>query len=106
MIHCGKIINIPSNRYRAWHKPALQTLKNTPVRFEKTECVDLCFYGENKRKFDLSNRAESIMDLLVDAGIIPDDNYEIVPRLDIKYGGVSKENPRCEVIIYGKEIQC
>jgi len=99
----GRAINIPSNKYREWHKQALgqlkMALKGSP-RLEKVRAVHLCFYSENKRKFDLSNKAESIMDLLVDAKVLLDDNYEVVPELCLTYGGVSKEYPRCEITIY------
>jgi len=93
----GKPLIISSKDYAIWHKTALQTLKTAPKFNGNTKAVVLCFYSENKRKFDLSNKAESIMDLLVDAGILQDDNYEVVPRLILEYGGISKENPRCEI---------
>lgn len=64
------------------------------------EIIELIFYAKDKRLFDLSNKAESIMDLLVDAGVIEDDNYSFVPELNLKFGGQDKNNPRCEVNIY------
>jgi len=36
---------------------------------------------------------------VVEAGILLDDNYEVVPKLILEYGGISKENPRCEIEI-------
>jgi Holliday junction resolvase RusA-like endonuclease len=95
----GKPLIISSKDYAEWHKISLQTLKNAPRLSVNIEVVRLTFYSENKRKFDLSNKAESIMDLLVDAGILLDDNYEVVPKLILEYGGISKENPRCEIEI-------
>lgn len=95
----GKPLIISSKDYAEWHKTSLQSLKIAPRLNENTIEVQLCFYSENKRKFDLSNKAESIMDLLVDAGILLDDNYEVVPKLILEYGGISKENPRCEIKI-------
>ena len=50
-------------------------------------------------KGDLSNKAESIMDLLVDNGVIEDDNWFEVPALASTFGGVDKANPRAEVVI-------
>jgi len=93
----GRIMVMPSIPYREWHKTALLELKNAHTLNGTCEVVHLTFYAENKRKFDLSNKAESIMDLLVDAGIIEDDNYSIVPKLILEYGGQDKENPRCEI---------
>lgn len=40
------------------------------------------------------------MDLLVDAGILADDNWFVVPQLKLRFGGKDKINPRCEIIIY------
>ena len=39
------------------------------------------------------------MDLLVDAGVLPDDNWFVVDTALLKFGGVDKENPRVEVEI-------
>jgi Holliday junction resolvase RusA-like endonuclease len=70
--------------------------------------VELLFYSSTARGEDLDNKANSIMDLLVKAKIIPDDNWNIVPKLILEYGGKDKENPRCEITIYeqiGREAQ-
>ena len=69
-------------------------------KINNVSLIHLTIYSENKRKFDLTNKAESIMDLLVDAGILLDDNYEVVPKLILEYGGQDKENPRCEIQIH------
>lgn len=100
MARGGRVLHFPSNDYQTWHKNALKTLKIAPRSLESVKAVHLCFWSENKRKFDLSNKAESIMDLLVDAGYLLDDNYEVVPELCLTYGGIDKENPRCEIVIY------
>jgi hypothetical protein len=96
----GRPLIISSKNYQEWHKISLKTLKMTPIRAENIEKVVLYIYGKDKRKWDLTNRAESIMDLMVDAGIIEDDNYSIVPKITLIYGGIDKENPRCDIEIY------
>lgn len=68
-----------------------------PIKTVKEIIID--FYVENKRKADLSNKAESIMDLLVDASVIEDDNFFVVPRLILNYKGQDKEKPRAEIDI-------
>lgn len=35
--------------------------------------------------------------MLVDNGILEDDNYSIVPELILKFGGVDKNNPHCVI---------
>lgn len=55
------------------------------------------FFAGDNRKFDLTNKAESIMDTLVDAGLLTDDNYSVVSELILKFGGVEKDEARCEI---------
>lgn len=95
----GRPLIISSKDYAVWHKIALQELKNAPKLNGSMKAVQLTFYSHDRRKFDLSNKAESIMDLLVDAGVIEDDNYEIVPKLTLIYGGHQKDKARCEIEI-------
>ncbi len=39
------------------------------------------------------------MDLLVDGGILQDDNHKICPDLHLISMGVDKDNPRAEITI-------
>lgn len=90
---------IPSKQFRAWHKPALESAKEQcQHKFSKVE-IYIVFFAETRRRFDLTNKAESIMDLLVDAEILADDNYKVVPFLALGYGGLDQENPRAEITI-------
>lgn len=97
----GRAINIPSNKYREWHKGAVQEmgLLGKVETILKCHNVTLTFYSKDKRAFDISNKAESIMDLFVDCEIITDDNFNVVPRLTLVYGGIDKLNPRCEAVL-------
>lgn len=65
-----------------------------PIESKK---ITLTFFAGDNRKFDLSNKAESIMDTLVDAGLLEDDNYSVVSELVLKFGGVEKNEARCEI---------
>ena len=85
--------SFPSSKYTAWHKDAsLQIIGSKKIT---TEHLHISFIAGDKRKFDLTNKAESIMDLLVDNGILEDDNYSIIPTLTLKFGGYEKGNPHC-----------
>lgn len=88
-------ILLPSSKYTEWHKDALIQL-STRRQINKPK-ITLTFYSGDNRKFDLTNKAESIMDTLVDAGYISDDNYSVVSELVLKFGGVDKGNARCEI---------
>ena len=61
--------------------------------------LKMTLYARDKRSGDLSNKFESVADLLVDAGIIKDDNWNIVPKVEMMFGGIDKENPRVEIEI-------
>lgn len=88
--------SFPSSKYTTWHKDATRQLhegfKGTNIKNGSMVCIT--FFAGDNRKFDLTNKAESIMDLLVDVGFLEDDNYSIVPELTLKFGGVDKGNPR------------
>ncbi len=96
----GKPLLIPSKNHKVWHTQAISQLYGIKPVASQISALQLIFYPSTKRLFDLSNKTESIMDLLVDAGIIADDNYSIVPELNIKFGGQDKNNPRAEITIY------
>ena len=91
---------LPSKAYKTWHKDALIQLKDQKVKKDKIphlHTITLTFFAKTKRAFDLTNKAESIMDLLVDYGFLDDDSVKVVPNVQLVYGGVSKTAPRCEV---------
>ena len=44
-----------------------------------------------RRVFDLTNKAESILDTLVDFGFIQDDNYHIAHKVLLEFGGFRPE---------------
>ena len=52
------------------------------------------------RKSDLSNKVESINDMLVKYWLLEDDNWEIISELKVSCMWVDRKNPRCEVDIY------
>lgn len=89
-------ILISTPQFAAWHEEQLWALKKHKVRYESCKVV-LTFYAPDNRAADLSNKAESVMDLLVDSGILKDDNWFVVNQLTLVFGGVDKKNPRVEI---------
>lgn len=85
----------PSSKYTIWHKDALLQLKGKNKI--NSMGITLTFFASDNRKFDLTNKAESIMDTLVDAGLLEDDNYSVVSKLTLVFGGVEKNQARCEI---------
>ena len=90
---------IPSANHEAWHTQAMSQLNGIKPVDKEINSTELIFYPSTKRKFDLTNKAESIMDLLVDAGIIKDDNYTIIPQIKLQFGSQDKTNPRAEIFL-------
>lgn len=93
-------MNFPSADYVTWHKDASLQLLNYRYRIRDTieQCrVTITLYAPDKRKSDLTNKAESVMDLLVDCGFIVDDNWFCVSSVTLIFGGVDTENPRAEI---------
>lgn len=89
-------ILISTPQFAAWHEEQLWKLKSYKKKYDECSIV-LKFFAPDNRSSDLTNKAESIMDLLVDAGILKDDNWFVVNTLTLQFGGVDKENPRVEI---------
>lgn len=92
----GRSFIISSNKFLSWHKMTLQHLQAhyRGLKVENLDSITMIIFPSSKRKSDLSNKFESIADLLVDAGVIEDDNWFIMPKVHLIFGGVDKLNPR------------
>ena len=65
-----------------------------------TRCnVCALYYMPTHRRVDLLNLLEATLDILVDAGILEDDNSNIVAGHDGSRVLYDKENPRTEITI-------
>lgn len=102
------------NNYRNWQFQLNNQLKKT---FKITVANDIrnlepvggpvkitySIFYPTKRAFDVDNIGTVIskftMDALVEFEIIEDDNYHFVPEIVFEFGGIDKENPRCDVLI-------
>lgn len=96
----GRMMNIPSKNYKQWHGDALKQITGAiPKGLKQIEQIMITISPSTKRLFDLTNKAESIMDLLVDAGVLLDDNYSVVPAVHLYYGIHNKFDPNAEINI-------
>lgn len=91
----GRNVRLPSKKYAEWHRDAVSQLKFQKYTLENE--ITLKIYAPDARKSDLTNKAESVMDTLVDCGFLEDDNWYVVSKLTLEFGGVDKENPRVEI---------
>ena len=60
--------------------------------------MTITYYFKDKRRHDPSNYDKILMDCLVEANIIVDDNYGVITEFTTK-GSYDKEKPRTEIII-------
>lgn len=78
---------------------------NPAHRMEKAEQASISYriYFGSRRRTDIGNWCSVIQkfteDALVSAGVIEDDDFKTVTESHFYFGGVDKENPRCEVEI-------
>lgn len=97
--------SFPSKRYMEWHDSALAEIltalsRGEAVRIPEGQKVAVSFaffHGDLKRR-DSDNQCSSILDTMIDAGIIPDDNWKVVPVKHI-YDFYDKGKPRCVVVV-------
>lgn len=98
----GRFSLSSSDRFLAWHHEQMLSsgLKKLKPITGAIASIELTFFLDSKRRRDLTNCAEGVMDLLVEAGILEDDNCFIVPQVNLVYGGIDKKNPRVEGTIF------
>ena len=61
--------------------------------------IAMNFYAKDRRRHDLDNISQGILDLLTANGIIGDDNFFVVRKLTLYLVGIRKENPGVDVTI-------
>jgi Holliday junction resolvase RusA-like endonuclease len=98
----GRIINVPSKLYKEWQEDAKLQLQQQFRNFQVSDYpidVNVLVYYGTKHRHDLDNALGSIMDVLVDAQVIVDDDVEHISQITIQHGGLDKENPRAEIYL-------
>lgn len=97
----GKLI--PGKKYQEWHKDAMLQVAEQKKRLEKLPVnreviIHLDFIHGDQRRRDSDNGTSSILDLLVDAGILEDDKWQIVRQLHVT-NDYEKNDPMCIICI-------
>lgn len=72
----------------------LCTIGKNP-KFEKVK-MKITYYFKDHRRHDPGNYDKMILDALVEANIIKDDNYEVITEFTT-IGKYDKDNPRTEI---------
>ena len=90
----------PSKQYQEYAQQSGWFLQPAPEKPIDYRCNVKClFFLPTRRRTDLTNLLESIDDILVDSGVLADDNYMIIASHDGSRCFVDKENPRTEIYI-------
>lgn len=95
----GKTFPAPSAAYKRyendarWFMPHLDAPIGVPVN------VKAVFYMDSRRRCDLVNLEQCLLDVLHYYGVIEDDNYKIVASMDGSRVRYDNENARTEVTI-------
>ena len=93
---------VPSPQYKQYEKDAVWFMPNVDT-IESPVNVKAVFYMPTRRRVDLVNLQEALLDVLVKYGVLSDDNYKVVASMDGSRVDYDKENPRTEVEITPKE---
>lgn len=101
----NKSFLISSKRFRDWHEQAVpQIMAQKPGKkvYDHNCKIYIEFYHDSYRRKDADNGQTSIFDLLVDCGVLVDDNWQILPR-GMFENYYDKLQPRAEIYIYDKD---
>lgn len=100
--HGGRTFKIDTPNYKQWHKDALiqlsmQAKPDQPILYPVN--LQCRFFMKNRGRCDLSALYEGIQDVLVEIGVLADDNWKIVASHNGSGVSVDPLTPRMEIII-------
>lgn len=98
----GKRFVAPSEQYKEYEQAALWYIRPKPEQPITVPCnVKMLFYMSYRRRVDLVNLEEALLDILVLSGVLSDDSASVVASMDGSMVLYDKDNPRTEVEITG-----
>ena len=94
--------SFPSKAYREWHENASLWLKvhyNLAPQGDGPFMLRIRFYHGTNARCDSDNKASSILDLLVDLGVLPDDRWQVVQNISVS-NFYEKGHPSVQIGIF------
>lgn len=105
LVHAGgRAVLLPSKRYREWEKSAKAVISiygRPAAPFKAARLVIRIYHGDAVRR-DTNNATQGIQDVLVDMGVIADDNWMVIDSPEISHF-IDVADPRMEVEVFEKE---
>lgn len=101
----GRPMIISNNRAKGQEQEMAWEFSTQAAKYGwNTVDADFChiaigIWEKDRRRRDLDNQATAILDALVLAGVIPDDNSQYVRYLSVHYFGTDKTDPRANIEI-------
>lgn len=95
---------VPSAPYRAYEKTCGYFIRCKRLNLNQPLNIKCLYYMQTRRKVDLCNLLGSTMDVLVNYGVIADDNCTIAVSHDGSRVFYDKFAPRTEIYITKAEI--
>lgn len=95
----GSRFVMPSRQYAAYEERCLWQLAGERRGIDYPVNVACVYFMATHRKVDLCNLIEATLDILVKAGVIADDNANVVASHDGSRVRYDREDPRVEITI-------
>ena len=112
----GRPILLPSARHERWYREnalalgarivrgrvrpegRLTSYEGVPLPLQGRTRISVRFFRDSLRRWDYSNALDAVQDLLVDLGILADDNADVLSVGELTHA-IDRENPRAEVVL-------
>lgn len=95
----GRVFPIPSKAFVDYQKISLSQVRRPKQTIDQPVNVQAVYYMPTRHRVDITNLLSATHDLLVDAGVLEDDNSKIVVGVDGSRVLYDKFNPRVEITI-------
>ncbi len=95
----GRVSLIPSKAFVDYQKVFLSQVRRPKQTIDQPVNVQAVYYMPTRHRVDITNLLSATHDLLVDAGVLEDDNSKIVVGVDGSRVLYDKLNPRVEILI-------
>ena len=90
---------LPSEQYKKYEKACEELIGVWEIPIEGPVNVKCVYYMPTRRRVDLTNLMEATHDILVNCGVLADDNSKVIVSVDGSRVDYDKENPRTEIEI-------